>query len=82
MIILDSLLDLKESQGSRLKAPGKVREKKHCDDRNRCKREYEDAMPWALKMEEWTMSQGMQVVCRSWERQENRFSSMAFYGAC
>ena len=39
-------------------------------------------MMWALKTEEWAMSQGMQVVSGSWERQENRFSSVAVYGAC
>ena len=35
----------------------------------------------ALEMEERTMNQGMQVVCRVLERQENRFSFSTSYRA-
>ena len=51
---------------------------RRCDDRRRSERErLEDATLLTLKMEEGSMSQGMQTASRSWKGQGNAFSPRA-----
>lgn len=48
------------------------------EDGGRERERFEDAKSLALKIEERATSQEMQVASRSWERPENRFSSIGF----
>ena len=54
-------------------ARGLMLERKRCDKGSRQWRRFSKAMLLALKMEEGTLSQEMQVACRNWHRRRKWF---------